>query len=76
MAGVNSTIALGRWDAIVKQTQPVFDDIENGDFTNRDLARVAQLLKKQSKLASTVFEQNLQLLSEQAKTYISTKART
>lgn len=70
MAGVNSTIALGRWDAIVKQTQPVFDDIENGDFTNRDLARVAQLLKKQSKLASTVFEQNLQLLSEQAKTYI------
>lgn len=70
MAGVNSTIALGRWDAIVKQTQPVFDDIESGDFTNRDLARVAQLLKKQSKLASTVFEQNLQLLSEQAKTYI------
>lgn len=70
MAGVNSTIAIGRWDAIVKQTQPVFDDIESGDFTNRDLARVAQLLKKQSKLASTVFEQNLQLLSEQAKTYI------
>lgn len=70
MSGVNSTIALERWDAIVKQTQPVFDDIESGDFTNRDLARVAQLLKKQSKLASTVFEQNLQLLSEQAKTYI------
>ena len=70
MAGVSSTIALNRWDSIVKQTQPVFDDIESGDFTNRDLAKVAQLLRKQSKLASTVFEQNLKLLSEQAKTYV------
>lgn len=72
MASVSSTIALDRWDAIVKQTQPVFDDIESGDFTNRDLARVAQLLRKQSKLASTVFEQNLKLLSEQAKSYVPT----
>lgn len=70
MSNVDSAIALRRWESIVKETEPVFKNIEDGTFNNRDLSSMVRILRKQSKLASMVFENELTLLSEQAKTYI------
>ena len=67
---VGDAAALRRWNSIVKETQPIFDDIESGNFSNQDLSRLSQVLRKQSKLASTIFEQNVKLLTTQAQSYV------
>lgn len=67
---LDSSFAWKGWDRIVKETEPVFKNIESGSFSNNDLSRLSEAIRKQSRLASSIFEKNIALISEKAKSYL------
>ena len=62
---MQGAVAKQKWEAIVEQTEPIIQGIEEASFTPSDLKRLASAIRSQSEIAGKVFEHQLSLYDQQ-----------
>lgn len=62
---MQGAVAKKKWEAIVEQTEPIIQGIEEASFTPSDLKRLASAIRSQSEIAGKVFEHQLSLYDQQ-----------
>ena len=62
---MQGALAKQKWEAIVEQTEPIIQGIEDATFTPTDLKRLASAIRSQSEIAGKVFEHQLSLYDQQ-----------
>lgn len=62
---MQGALAKQKWEAIVEQTEPIIQGIEEASFTPSDLKRLASAIRSQSEIAGKVFEHQLSLYDQQ-----------
>ena len=62
---MQGALAKQKWEAIVEQTEPIIQGIEEASFTPSDLKRLASAIRSQSEIAGKVFEHQLELYDQQ-----------
>ena len=62
---MQGAVAKKKWEAIVEQTEPIIQGIEEASFTPTDLKRLASAIRSQSEIAGKVFENQIALYDQQ-----------
>ena len=62
---MQGAVAKKKWEAIVEQTEPIIQGIEEASFTPSDLKRLASAIRSQSEIAGKVFQHQLSLYDQQ-----------